>query len=227
MLLSVVLFGSRARGDHRMRSDVDLLGITDTWVANPKPTRGATMFLYDFNYLLKRAKEGDLFLSHIVHEGQVLHDSARAFSQITKRFQFRESYEDEIRAATAIIKFIVAADVLVDNLAIRKRVVWAMRTILIARAASTQCAIFSSSGLAAKFKIEGLEKVIDDRSTVDFLKLLSYAQLVYEEYGFKSKVKFPLNRKAQIALLLRIGGVAATTPSLFFNQLTHDEFEYH
>ena len=29
MLLSVILFGSRARGDHRSTSDVDLLGISD------------------------------------------------------------------------------------------------------------------------------------------------------------------------------------------------------
>lgn len=231
MLLSVILFGSRARGDQRMRSDVDLLGITDTWVANPKPSRGATMFLYDFKYLLKKSKEGDLFLSHLVHEGQVLHDSARAFQQITEQFQYRESYLPEIRAATSVIKFIVSKteETLddTDSLAVRKRLVWSIRTILIARAAGEGIPVFSSSALAERSGIKGLDRVIDDRSVIDFQKLIDTAKLVADEFGSNFKNRFPVSRAEQIAVLSKMGGLAATTPSLFARRSSHGGSEYH
>ena len=75
MAVSILLYGSRARGDAHDKSDVDLLGIkTDGSITFRKEQKGVTLHEYPFSYLEEKAKSGDLFLLHIVSEALPLSD---------------------------------------------------------------------------------------------------------------------------------------------------------
>src|SRR5690242_1909710 len=149
MLLSVILFGSRARGDHRSTSDVDLLGISDDGPIKAEVSRQAVSFYqYPLRALHSKAVSGDLFVLHINSEGKVLHDTAEVFPRICDAFRFKQSYEREIREASCVNWFILERPHLLPSDTIRKRLIWGLRTILIAKCAERQTPVFSSGGLA-------------------------------------------------------------------------------
>lgn len=117
MLLSLILYGSRARGDHRQRSDVDLLGVVESQSIHREVTsRGASFYHYPSHTLLAKAKAGDLFVLHLVEEGKVLHDTLNFFEQVRQSFRYKTSYSHVIMEAQAVILFICEREsLLVDN----------------------------------------------------------------------------------------------------------------
>ena len=134
MLLSVILFGSRARGDHRSTSDVDLLGISDEGpIKTEISSCGVSFYQYPLATLRAKALAGDLFVLHLTSEGKQLHDTAEIFSRICESFCYKASYENEIREASIVNWFILERPNLLLSYAMRKRLVWGLRTILIAR----------------------------------------------------------------------------------------------
>ena len=228
MLLSLILFGSRARGDHRMKSDVDLLGITDAWRKSSPSKRGTSIHLYDHENLLRKSQNGDLFVCHLVREGVVLHDTAGVFRKIRTAFRFKKSYSSEIKCGSSIIKFLTQNEFDFDQIDVRKRLVWAIRTVIIARAANNEEVAFSSKALETFANMPGLANVIDNRSTVEALKLLAMAQSVDDIYGFKNRnSKFPSDLHDQVRYLQGIGGVAESTLSLTSVNITDPILDYH
>lgn len=91
-----VLFGSRARGDHRPRSDVDLL------VRLKDPARrlrvaerlGSRLGLVVQVVLLEDAQRAPLLLEEVMREGRVLVDRDDTWTSLVKR-------RDDIRRAAA------------------------------------------------------------------------------------------------------------------------------
>jgi predicted nucleotidyltransferase len=213
MLLSLVLYGSRARGDHRAKSDVDLLGLTEQGAFKKEISAGGTsLYHYPALEMLKKARSGDLFILHVVTEGKCLHDTFGAFRSVKDAFQYRDSYAEVIRDASLIIRFLSVRDGLLRKKEPRKRMIWAIRTILIARAAEERNACFSSAALAAFSRITELKDVIDNRNLADVPPLLKVAAKVLARFGDDlSGADWPTGLAEQRELLRATGGIARDT----------------
>lgn len=213
MLLSVVLYGSRARGDHRSTSDVDLLGLIESGPLRREISAGGTsLYHYPAGLLSKQSKDGSLFALHLASEGKILHDTVGVFSEITRNFRYKVSYDSEVDDACLIVHFFNERVSLLRKKSARKRLVWAIRTILIARAAEIQQPRFSSSSLAAFSKIPELKNAIDNRSSDETELLIKVANRVVNRYG--NDVDWPkLDRKGQRNLMISKGGIVKDTVS--------------
>jgi len=150
LILGIVLYGSRARGDHVASSDVDLLALTQGGRPATATWSGATVSRYPLEQVLRRARSGDLFTLHLVSEGKVIWEQSAVFPTIRRAFCYRSDYDREIRVASDVGWFLLHHhDRAVDGLRFNQRLVWCTRTILTAKAASQRRPIFSAAGLAA------------------------------------------------------------------------------
>ena len=74
MTATLILYGSRARGDARPNSDVDILLAPDEGqIGKPKKFDGLSLHIYPKNWLFENARSGDLFAYHIASEGLSIH----------------------------------------------------------------------------------------------------------------------------------------------------------
>lgn len=145
--LSLVLFGSRARGDSGPRSDVDLLLITNE--KRPRHAKVETISLscYPLNNLIHMAESGDLFVLHILQEGKILVDPAGLIDTIRVSFRVKTSYKKEIMAASDLGWMLARFGSEFSESLTAKRITWCARTILISISAQNGTPIFSISGL--------------------------------------------------------------------------------
>lgn len=213
MLLSLVLFGSRARGDQRLSSDVDLLGVTDGGSIRDIPAvRGTSFFTYPVESIRQKAKNGDLFVLHLAKEGRIIHDTAGIFRSSCDDFVFKPSYREEITEASGIVWLFAERQQLVQKNRNKKRLAWALRTIIIAKAAEKGEAIFSSSALEEFSRVEYLKKVIDRRRTVETDQLIDAAVEVANRFGIsKRKMGWPADQTGQERLVAKLGTVGSST----------------
>lgn len=216
MLVSLVLYGSRARGDHRLSSDVDLLGVVENGpIRKEVVSRGASLYRYPAQTLLAKAKEGDLFLLHLVSEGKVLHDSLDFFERVKKAFVYNKTYEPVIQQGHAIARFIESHPSLLQSKKVRKRYIWALRTILIGRCAEKQVARFSSTALAEFSASADLKRIIDGRNTVSATKMISVGTEIVTQFGCAGVDEaWPTDKSLQNRYLESLGGIAESTLGL-------------
>ena len=71
---AILLFGSRAREDNGRGSDTDLLLISPPGTPQHKSIGHLSMFFYPWEKLTNDAREGDLFVCHIVREAKPVFD---------------------------------------------------------------------------------------------------------------------------------------------------------
>lgn len=213
MLMSLILYGSRARGDHRPHSDVDLLGIVPTGSIRREVRAGGTsIYQYPSDLLLEKSREGDLFTLHLVKEGISLHDSNDFFKTVRSSFAFKSEYTDEIEAGYLVIKFFQSRPSLLSNNKARKRLVWAIRTILIARCAENRRACFSSAALARVSGLPALKGIVDNRHSKATGELLAAAGKVANKFAAdRARVEWPLDLNGQRELMESCGGLVRDT----------------
>lgn len=148
-LWSMALFGSRARGDDDPTSDADILFITNEEKPRLINTSRMSCSFYPSTYLLSKAKEGDLFILHLVREAKVIFDERKDFAATAKAFRLKKSYGQEIEKASSLGRFMLRyGEGYEDAALVNRRIAWCVRTILIARAAEEKKAIFSADALA-------------------------------------------------------------------------------
>lgn len=210
MLLTLIMYGSRARGDHRHSSDVDLLGITESGRIDPETSvRGASFYTYPSLAMLNNARSGDLFTLHLIEEGLCLHDTLNFFSTMKNEFLYKTSYNEEIETAQSVLHYLSSNRKYCDREKYRKRMIWAIRTILIARSAERRSPIFSSSKLEDFSGQDGLKILIDKRKVVDPIDMINAADSIAEKFGLPHVNRdWPADRSLQEAKLRQLGGIA-------------------
>ena len=145
---AILLFGSRARNDNSRGSDTDLLLISPPGTPQHKSIGHLSMFFYPWEKLTADARDGDLFVCHIVREAKPVFDPLRQLEQLQSQFMLRTSYAREIAHARDLGWFLDRhASDLRSSVAVR-RMIWCIRTILIARLAECGTPIFAPLELA-------------------------------------------------------------------------------
>jgi len=145
---AILLFGSRAREDNSRGSDTDLLLISPPGTPQHKSIGHLSMFFYPWQKLTADARDGDLFVCHIVREAKPVFDPLGQLDQLRSQFKLRASYAREIAHARDLGWFLDRhAGALNSNVVVR-RMVWCVRTILIARLAERGTPIFAPLELA-------------------------------------------------------------------------------
>lgn len=168
ILDALLLFGSRARGDHSDSSDIDLLAITE----NEKPTvsgcADASLFHYSFDWLQNKASSGDLFVWHLVTEAIAIYDPADNLCALRQEFRFKGDYRKQITQASDVGWLI---SLLGDEMSAEEAnrwLAWAVRTISIAHAATLQKPAFSGSALAKVLGYPDVEVLVRQKDKKSF-----------------------------------------------------------
>lgn len=145
---AILLFGSRAREDNSRGSDTDLLLISPPGTPQHKSIGHLSMFFYPWEKLKADARDGDLFVCHIVREAKPVFDPLGQLDQLRSQFRLRTNYAREIGHARDLGWFLDRhAGALNSNVVVR-RMVWCIRTILIARLAESGTPVFAPLELA-------------------------------------------------------------------------------
>lgn len=148
-IVCLLLYGSRARGDHDAQSDVDLTAITAA-DAPERVTFGRTTTLaYPLDHALRVARSGGLFAFHLVSEAKVLFETEPTFARIQRAFRFRDDYTPVIRMCSDAGWFLSRhRERAADPRRFNQAMAWCTREMLIARAATERTPVFSADGLA-------------------------------------------------------------------------------
>ncbi|WP_116866253.1 nucleotidyltransferase domain-containing protein [Pseudomonas syringae] len=192
-ILSLVVYGSRAREDHSGDSDTDLFAITDDDRYEMIVEGATNIACYPLAQAINRAEGGDLFFMHITLEAKAIYDPSGAFDKVRKSFVKKENYSSEISNASELGFALVAhANNIQDYYLLNKRLAWCLRTILIARSAERGCPTFSK---------EGLSEIFQDRDLIDLIALkdcenfsaraypLFYSSFI--KYGCRPNINMP------------------------------------
>lgn len=146
---AILLFGSRARDDNGRGSDTDLLLIAPPSVPRHKSIGHLSMFFYPWEKLVEDARAGDLFVCHIVREAKPVFDPLQQLDQLRSLFRLRTSYAREITHARELGWLLDRHAGAFHSQVVLRRMIWCVRTILIARLAERGTPQFAPAALAA------------------------------------------------------------------------------
>lgn len=182
---SLIIYGSCARGDNVSTSDVDLLSLVSEGDYRMIVQNKINLALYPKTDAFEMARNGELFMLHIVREGRALIDFDTDFEKLKTDFQFKLSYGTDIANATALGWALIHLGKNIKNFAlVNKRIAWCVRTILIAKAAERQEAIFSTQALAQFANDPSIAKLIENKNnSTSNLKIHKPFQEFLEEWG--------------------------------------------
>lgn len=145
---AVVLFGSQARSDQGAASDTDLLFITEGQETQHTSQGHTSMFFYAWSKLLADARDGDLFVCHIAKEAKPIFDPEALLTALADAFVFRNSYAPAIEQARDFGWYLARYGVTLNRRLLVKRIIWCVRTILVARSAERRQPVFAPHLLA-------------------------------------------------------------------------------
>ena len=158
---AILLFGSRARDDSSRGSDTDLLLISPCDAPQHKSIGHLSMFFYPWQKLISDAREGDLFVCHIVQEAKPVFDPLGQLDALRSEFRLRTSYAREIAQARDLGWFLDRNASKLNSSVVVRRMIWCIRTILIAQLAERGMPAFAPSALAATAPSSAAELLAD------------------------------------------------------------------
>lgn len=175
-IAATLLFGSLARADHAGGSDTDLLMINLEDETRHVSVGHLSLFIYPWCQLENDARTGDLFVCHLVHEAKPLVDPHGYLMQLQQAFSFRASYQDDIQRAADLGWYLVYFGNDLNSALLAKRVLWCVRTILIARSAERRAPVFAPNRLAEETGSEAAREILlrrhDKRDGTSIRRLL-------------------------------------------------------
>ena len=192
-VLSLLLYGSRARGDATADSDLDLLVATAGGPHRVRDNGRMTVSWYPQDHLLRRARSGDLFAFHLVSEGTALFEKQPVLTRLRRAFTYRADYRREIRQASDVGWCLLHhAERVRDSLGFNRRMAWSAHSVLVAAAAEQRTPVFSADGLAAFAGSPGAARVIKAKRDprIDPALLADFRQLL-TEHGSAEPVALP------------------------------------
>jgi len=158
---AILLFGSRAREDNSRGSDTDLLLISPPGTPKHKSIGHLSMFFYPWEKLQADARDGDLFVCHIVREAKPVFDPLNQLDQLRSQFRLRASYAREITHARDLGWFLDRHGGALNSNVVVRRMVWCVRTILIARLAERGTPVFAPLDLTMAAPASAAELLAD------------------------------------------------------------------
>ena len=164
----LLLYGSRARGDARLGSDVDLLLALDGEdIASPTATHGVSLHRYPKSWLEKSARAGTLFSYHVAFEGIPLEDQGDFLGRMRALYVPKASYHEELVLGALVMKLLLDKD-WEANFAARQRFFWALRTVLISASTRLGPPRFAADALERLCGIPCVAALIDAREAAPF-----------------------------------------------------------
>lgn len=162
-VVATLLFGSVARSDHVEASDTDLLMVNLDDETRHVSVGHASLFLYPWLRLKLDAQEGDLFACHLAYEAKAIIDPEGYLPKLKESFRFKSDYQSEIARATELGWFLARFGEGLNSALQAKRILWCVRTILIARSAELRDPVFAPHLLAARAKSEAARELLSKR----------------------------------------------------------------
>lgn len=162
-VVATLLFGSVARSDQEERSDTDLLMVNLNDETRHISVGHASIFLYPWLRLKLDAKQGDLFACHLAYEAKAIIDPQGYLLKLKKSFRFKSDYQSEIARASEFGWFLARFGEGLNSSLQAKRILWCVRTILIARSAELRNPVFAPRLLAAHAKSGAARELLSNR----------------------------------------------------------------
>ena len=156
------------------------------------------MFYYPWQKLLTDARNGDLFVGHLVQEARPLSDPLDQLGELRSSFRLRANYRREIEHASDLGWFIARFPHHLKPSLTVKRMVWCVRTILIAQLAEegklvfapTRLAKLAGSKAATDLLIERRRRLPDDKMQRTFRRFLLMSTERQRWHGEKAEDYF-------------------------------------
>lgn len=181
---AILLFGSRARGDSGRGSDTDLLLVSPCDAPQHKSIGHLSMFFYPWQKLIADAREGDLFVCHIVQEAKPVFDPLGQLDKLRSQFTLRTSYAREVAHARDLGWLLDRHASALNSSIVVRRMVWCIRTVLIAQLAELGRPAFAPSALAASAPASAAELLSDrHQRRLDVVMRQRFHQYMSQEGG--------------------------------------------
>jgi hypothetical protein len=160
---AVLLFGSLARQDNARGSDTDLLLVAPGSRPRHIFLGHLSMFFYSWTKLKRDAAAGDLFVCHLVREARPLFDPENRLAALQTLFRFKASYQGEIEKAADLGWYLDRFGSVLAPHVTARRMIWCVRTILIARSVEAGTPVFSPQALASVARSEAARELLHAR----------------------------------------------------------------
>jgi len=199
-ILSLALYGSRARNDFVATSDTDLFAITDDPIYEMMFSGATNIACYPLDLALSRAKEGDLFFYHLTLESVTMYDPVGYMDQLKAAFVKKDSYRREKKHAVELgFALLSNIGMHTNYFYINKRLAWCFRTILIAKSAEEGVPVFSAKQLAERFKDKDIELLLATKKAKGYLpEVYNLMREKLQRYGAQGESTVPMDILAQL-----------------------------
>lgn len=211
MINAIILYGSKARGDHDRFSDTDLLGIaSEGSIKKTFDECGVSFHVYPRPWLEEQARKGSLFLLHLVSEAKVVFDPSDVFGEVKSTFRYKASYQEDIETGCAVVGAVLASDSSLFSDRLRRRYFWGLRTALMADAADHRQPRFSAVALEKSSGMQGLSLHIQTRGDASLSECRRFGEALLSRYSYLPEAGSNRDRSQIVNSLLKNGGVGAS-----------------
>lgn len=170
---ALILFGSCARGDQTKDSDVDMLAIHDDKNYRVDEYQKLNFSFYPESTLRRMMLNGELFALHLATESKIIFETDNIASNLFKLFEFKSSYVPIISEASLLAWTIIKyySEINKPDLC-NKRLVWCIRTISAANAASQKKNCFSATDIIKSVSIGDMDWVLAQKNNSEYSQRL-------------------------------------------------------